>query len=208
MLWMRAITSTLNGSSEMTTYTAIVGLLFVVLAAPQSKLQPSAADLVAGVRSADMRTKAGAARAISDRADLHNDPAVKAAVLAELRQANEVMKRRHSTQTTIGSEDGFEYADVYLGLVQAAQRFEGEDVLVALIPTLGNSASARVRVASFGVTAIEPLITAYNEPYGLTDLAAQRLALLDTLSDRSASQRAGINSAKASSVGCAGSEVE
>ncbi|HEY0876773.1 MAG TPA: hypothetical protein VGD94_25075 [Vicinamibacterales bacterium] len=107
---------------------------------------------------------------------------MKAVVLAELRDGNEIMKRRWSTGTPIGSEPDFEYANVYLALVQATQRFDGPDVLMALIPTLGNSASARKRVSSFGVTAIDPLLAAYDEPIGIRRMASQRQSFLDTLS--------------------------
>lgn len=166
----------------MTFMTSVFGLVFVLLTLPQSKAQPSSNELIAALRSTDARTKAGAARAISDRVDLHKDPAVKAAVLAELQHGVDIMKRRHASQSNVGSTTDFEYANVYLGLIQAAQRFEGEDVMLALIQTVGNSASARGRVASFGSAAIDPLMAAYHSPSGTVALASERLALLDTLS--------------------------
>lgn len=107
---------------------------------------------------------------------------MKAVVLAELRAGNEIMKRRWSTGTPIGSEPDFEYANVYLALVQATQRFDGPDVLTALIPTLGNSGSAQKRVSAFGLAAVDPLLAAYNEPIGIVSLESQRLSVLETLS--------------------------
>lgn len=159
----------------------IIALLILSIGAAQTKGPAPADEILASLRSADGRTKAGAAREIAVRPDVLKDPAVRSALLLELEKAVDVIKQRHATGTTVGSEADFEYANVYNALVHATQQLDGDDVLGALLPTIATSGSSRERVAGFGIKAMAPLIALYEAPSGTEDPASERLGIMDTL---------------------------
>jgi hypothetical protein len=167
---------------------ALISFLAFLALAPGQQPKPLAADqLIAALRSGDWATKASAGRSIATRRDLHANPLVKAAVLSELAKSTEALTKRYSAiargESPQQAQQGeVEYADVHLALVQAATKFDGPDVLPALLPEVGTGASVQRRLAGFGASAVDGLLRMYAEPTRPDQSVVTRFGALKTLS--------------------------
>jgi hypothetical protein len=133
---------------------------------------PTPAEVVAALRSSDWVTKGSAARAVAIFPSLQKDAGVKAAVLAELAAEVRVSTdayaalRRGTFHDTRSSKEAEDEGQAGLALTAAAVKFDGPDVLPALLPTVGYSNLSEDRVATFGVIAIEGLVSLYRSGVG------------------------------------------
>ena len=172
----------------MTAHALVSFLAFLALASGQQPKPLAADQLIAALRSGDWATKASAGRAIATRPDLHANQVVKAAVLSELAESTEKLTKRN-LEAALGEPPQrlrqgtgeIEYADVHLALVQAATKFDGPDVLAALLPEVGIGASVQRRLAGFSTSAIDGLLEIYAEPKGSARAASIRFGALKTL---------------------------
>jgi hypothetical protein len=167
----------------MTTILFVFAISLVVgVGAEQKGKPPTVDELLAGLRSGNSLLKSATARAVATQPALRSDPRVRQVVLEELNKSTELVKRRRvDSSVTLPVEPNDEYANVHLGLLEAAASFEGLDVLEALLPEVGLGTQPQQRLAKFGPAAIERLVDRYESPEGTTRAEAMRFGVQKVL---------------------------
>jgi hypothetical protein len=142
--------------------------------------QVSAEEVLSLLQSADPNQKGEALVALTDTPVLRQDARLRQAVLDELRKARVAyVNRRQSDETRSDHRSG----ELLLALIRTAAKFDGPDVVTALLPHLGQSAVAQRRVAASGSAAIEALLQQYESGVGASEPESVRFGALKTLAE-------------------------
>jgi hypothetical protein len=171
---------------------------------PKSRGEETSPDQVLSLlESADANRKGEALIAVSERPKLREDARVRQAVLSELRTARvEYGTRQQSSETRPDHRSG----ELLLALIRTAAKFDGPEVVTALLPHLGQSAIAQRRVAASGTGAVEALLRLYESGAGASEAESMRFGALKTLADITAhntlsqKQRASVEQVAADAV--------
>jgi hypothetical protein len=146
----------------------------------------SVAYVLSLLQSPDLNQKGEALVIVSEKPTLRQDARVREAVLIQLRKAGDAYVERHRSSEP---KPDHQAGELLLALIRTATKFDGPEVVAALLPYLGLSAIAQRRVASAGSGAVGDLVKRYESGEGVTDAESNRFGALKTLAEITANNK-------------------
>lgn len=142
--------------------------------------QASAEQVLSLLQSADPSRKGEGLVAVTERPTLRQDARVRQAVLDELGKASAgPIDRQQSSAATRDHRAG----ELLLALIRTAAKFDGPEVVAALLPHVGHSAVAQRKVAASGNAAVNDLLRLYESGAGASEAELVRFGALKTLAE-------------------------
>lgn len=145
-------------------------------------------QVLTGLRSPDPRLQAAAARDVAATPELQGTPEIRSAVLSALARATSRESARVAAEvagkpqvSTRGGDHGEDNGLAMLALLRAAAKFEGPDIVTALLPYVGTGPTAQRRIARHGPAALDDLIRIHREGIGASHPSGMRMGAVMTM---------------------------
>ena len=137
----------------------------------------SAPEVIALLDSPDLDRKGEGLNLVAGSRSFQEDPRVRAVVVRELTS----MTRRRKDAHQRGDRVNHREAELLLALIRTTARFDGVQVIDALLPHVGESAIAQRRIAAYELPLVDALLGLYRSGEGASEPELVRFGALKTL---------------------------